>query len=58
VLCLHNVSGQAQGVDLRPDELGLTAGAWHDLLSGETVIVGSGGLTMTLLPYGVRLLKV
>jgi sucrose phosphorylase len=57
VLCLHNVSGHAQPVPLHPGNLRLPPGGWHDLLSGETVIVGEEGLTLTLLPYAVRWLK-
>jgi sucrose phosphorylase len=57
VLCLHNVSGRAQQVPLHPGNLGLPTGAWHDLLSGETVIVGKEGFALTMLPYAVHWLK-
>ncbi|MFC2029593.1 alpha-amylase family glycosyl hydrolase [Chloroflexota bacterium] len=57
VLCLHNVSDQARLVHLYPGDLDLAPGAWHDLLSGSTAIVGDSGLTLPLLPYAVRWLK-
>lgn len=66
VLCLHNVSGDAQAVQFRPAELDLPPGplwsepqdkAWRDLLTGETHPVDSGGLALTLPPYAVRWLK-
>jgi sucrose phosphorylase len=57
VLCLHNVSDDTRPVHLRPRDLRLVSGAWHDLLGGSTVIVGDAGLTMPLLPYAVRWLK-
>lgn len=57
VLCLHNVSGHAQSILLHPGNLGLSPGAWHDLISTETVIVSEGGISLTVLPYAVHWLK-
>jgi glycosidase len=47
VLCLHNVSPQAEAMWLDP-------GAWHDLLSGEEVHADPEGVTYLLPPYAVR----
>jgi sucrose phosphorylase len=57
VVCLHNVSDQTRTVQLRPDELDLQAGTWRDLISGETVEVGIGGLSLSLAPYAVCWLR-
>lgn len=57
VLCAHNVSDRVQLVHL-PTELGLAAGNWFDLLSGEVYTVGKdggqNGWTLSLPPYAVR----
>jgi glycosidase len=61
VLCLHNVSDRVQSVHLLPAELGLTAGNWLDLLSGEVHAVGQdggrNGWTLSLPPYAVRWIR-
>jgi glycosidase len=57
VLSLVNVSGSPQRVHASPDDLGLPPGTWHDLLSGESLAVGEGGVTVSLPPYAVRWLK-
>lgn len=57
VLCLHNVSGQQQPVQVRPADLGLPPGAWRDLLAGEAYTVGPDGLSISLPPYAARWLK-
>jgi glycosidase len=61
VLCLHNVSDRVHSVHLLPAELGLTAGNWLDLLSGEVHAVGQdggrNGWTLSLPPYAVRWIR-
>jgi sucrose phosphorylase len=57
VLCLHNVSAEAQSVPLHPPDLGLPPGLWCDLLTGDEHTVKQDGHTITLPPYGLRWLK-
>jgi glycosidase len=61
VLCLHNVSDRVQSVHLLPTELGLAAGNWQDLLTGEVHAVGhnggQNGWTLSLPPYAVRWIR-
>jgi sucrose phosphorylase len=57
VLCLHNVSGQAQTVRLGSQAIGTSSGVWTDLLSDERCEAGEAGLVYALPPYAVRWLK-
>jgi sucrose phosphorylase len=58
VLCLHNVSGWTQPVQLSPSELDLPSGIWRDLLTGKAHRPGTGGLSLLLPPYAVRWLRI
>jgi hypothetical protein len=58
VLCAHNVSAEAQSVPLHLVDLGLPAGQWRDLLTGEEHTVEKDGHALTLPPYGLRWLKI
>jgi len=53
VLCLHNVSGQAQMVQIECDDLGMPSGRWRDLLSATTYPGDRDGLALKLVPYQV-----
>ena len=61
VLCMHNVSDRVQSVRLLPAELGLEAGDWLDLVSGEVQAVSKessqNGWALSLPPYAVRWLR-
>lgn len=61
VLCLHNVSDQVRSVHLLPNELGLPAGDWLDLVSGEVQAASKGsgqdGWDLSLPPYAVRWIR-
>lgn len=57
VLCLQNVSGQTQALQLHPGTLNLSPGIWQDLLSGATYPAGMDGLALSLPPYAVCWLK-
>jgi sucrose phosphorylase len=56
-LCLHNVSGRSQPIDLWPAELNVPDGIWVDVLSGQEHRTSAGGLAVKLPPYGVAWLK-
>jgi len=56
VLCLHNVSDRAQQVEVSSEELGTSAAAWRDLLTGEEH-AADGGLAVDVGPYSVCWLK-
>ena len=58
VLCIHNVSDQVQLLHLCPEDLGLPAGKWLDLLSGREYSVDRKQSTLSLPPYAVLWLKV
>ena len=60
VLCLHNVSGQRQQVQVRPELLPAQPGshrAWHDLLTGSRYTPSQKGISFELPPYAVRWLQ-
>jgi glycosidase len=57
VLCLHNVSGQPQAVDLLPAVLSIAGGTWVDVLTGQQIPTATGGLTVELPPYEVAWLR-
>jgi glycosidase len=57
-LCLHNVSGQPQTVDLRPADLSVPGGIWVDVLTGQRVPAATGGLAVELPPYEVAWLRI
>ena len=40
VICLHNVSDQAQPVELNMDALGYEPRMWNDLISGQAFVLG------------------
>ena len=54
VLCLHNVSGDAQRIVVSAPDFDHPVHTWRDLLSGEQ---GAAGL-IDLSPYAVRWLKI
>lgn len=59
VVALHNVSGRAQAVTLRPADLGGDgAAALTDLVSGRSISWETGGISLTLDPYQVMWLRV
>ena len=54
VLTLTNVTAQGHEVGFGPEELGVRAGTWRDLISGQRFSTPPGGaLRLTLRPYGV-----
>jgi glycosidase len=57
VLCAQNVSDEPHKLSLQLNSLGLPAGTWRDLLSGEPVPVQEDSLHLTLAPYQTRWLK-
>jgi sucrose phosphorylase len=57
VLCLHNVSGQEQPVDLTSSEAVLSQSLWRDLVSGQEYPSSKDHPTLALPPYGVCWLK-
>jgi glycosidase len=56
VLCLHNVSDRVQQVEVSSEELGASAVAWRDLLTGDEY-GADGKLRVDVGPYGVCWLK-
>jgi sucrose phosphorylase len=57
VLCLHNVSPAAVEVGLVPTALHTPPGVWQNLLSGDELSVGEGGIRLRLPPYAVAWLR-
>ena len=57
VLCLHNVSGEAQTAQVSPTDLGLSPGTWHDLITDQAYTVSTDRLSIPLPPYAVLWLK-
>ena len=57
MLCLHNVSSQAQKVQIKMNDLGLARGDWYDLLAAETRLTDLDDLEIELAPYQVCWLK-
>jgi glycosidase len=57
VLCLHNVSGRAQAIDLVPADFNVPDGIWVDVLSGQKQRTGPGVLAVELSPYEVAWLR-
>jgi sucrose phosphorylase len=60
VLCVHNVSGATQPLEIAPEALSIEPGTqMRDLLSGEAFTVDWGGaLAITVAPYQVLWLRV
>jgi len=57
VLCLHNVSGQVQTVQVCPTDLDLPTGTWRDLITGEAYAAGTDRPSISLSPYTALWLK-
>jgi glycosidase len=57
VLCLHNVSGQVQTVQVCSTDLDLPTGTWRDLITGEAHAVGTDRPSIPLSPYATLWLK-
>lgn len=58
VLCLHNVSGEHQTLQLSLAEAGFAPGAsLHELITGRPVRAGGDQLTLSLQPYEVAWLR-
>jgi sucrose phosphorylase len=57
ILSLINVSADRVEVDVQPDEITWSGGQAHDLVSGDALAIGAGGLKVAFEPYQVRWLK-
>jgi sucrose phosphorylase len=53
VLCLHNVSGKEQVIQLCADDFGLCPGDWRDLITDEEYAVNQVDFSLVLAPYRV-----
>jgi sucrose phosphorylase len=57
VLCIHNLTAEECRLRFDPEMVGTRGGVWLDILSGESVLAGREGTSITLPPYGIRWLK-